>query len=91
MTDICDYCNKWNRDHPGEKQRDSCGPCVVCQAPGHLGAHPRQPTSICLCKNHWDDLNSPGYHFEFYHLIYAAILSIAAVQIYPIIARLWNG
>ena len=91
MTDDCDYCCQWNREHPDEAPRVSCGPCSACQAPVHLKAHPRQPTSSCLCQQHWDELNARGYHFELYHLIYVLILGIAAVQIYPLIARLLDG
>jgi hypothetical protein len=36
-------------------------------------------------------LHASGYHFELYHLIYVIILGIAALQIYPLIARLWGG
>lgn len=91
MTHACDYCPQWNRDHPEQPPRESCGPCVVCQAPGHLRAHPRNPTSICLCHTHEQALNAPGYHFELYHLIYVVILGIAAVQIYPFLARFWGA
>ncbi len=91
MNDDCDYCRQWNQEHPDEAQRVACGPCAVCQASGHLKAHPRQPTSICLCQKHWDELNGRGYHFELYHLIYVIVFGIAAVQIYSLIARFWEG
>lgn len=52
---------------------------------------PKAATSLCLCREHWDKLNASGYRFELYHLIYVAILGIAAIQIYPLIARLWGG
>ncbi|MBK9594437.1 MAG: hypothetical protein IPO57_03455 [Rhodocyclales bacterium] len=91
MTDDCEYCRQWNQAHPEAEPRASCGPCAVCRAPGHLKAHPRQPTSLCLCREHWDELNAPGYHFELYHLIYVVIVGIAAIQIYPLVARFWGG
>lgn len=91
MTAECNYCQQWNEEHPDAERRVSCGPCSVCQAPGHLKAHPRQPTSICLCQKHWDELNERGYHFELYHLIYLIVIGIAAIQIYPLIAKLWGG
>ena len=91
MTDDCEYCRQWNQAHPAAEPRASCGPCAVCQAPGHLKAHPRQPTSLCLCRAHREELHASGYHFELYHLIYVAILGIAAIQIHPLVARLWGG
>ena len=91
MADDCDYCLQWNLEHSDEARRVSCGPCIVCQASGHLKAHPRQPTSICLCQKHWEELTSSAYHFELYHLIYVIILGIAAVQMYPLISRLWGS
>lgn len=91
MIDDCEYCLQWNKDHPDEAPRVACGPCDVCRAPGHVGAHPRRPSSVCLCKAHWGALTARGYHFEPYHLIYVIIFGIAAAQIYPLIARLWGG
>lgn len=87
----CGYCNAWNQEHPEAEQRYFCGPCNICQSPGHIGAHPRQPVSLCLCQQHWDELNTPGYHFELSHLIYVAIIGLALVQIYPLLARWWGG
>jgi len=58
---------------------------------GHLRPHPRQPTSICLCQQHWDELTAAGYHFELYHMIYVLIFGIAVIQIYPLVARLWGS
>lgn len=83
----CGYCNDWNRDHPQESPRASCGPCDVCKAPGHVGAHPRQPVSLCLCEKHWSELTDDGYHFETYHLIYVLIVVIFVAVTYPIVAR----
>ena len=87
MHDECEYCRQWNRDHPQEAPRTSCGPCDFCQAPGHIGAHPRQPTSICLCDKHWAELTAPGYHFELSHLIYVAMAAIFVAVVYPVLAR----
>ena len=91
MTDDCEYCRQWNQAHPEAEPRASCDPCAVCQAPGHLKAHPRQPTSLCLCQAHRNELDASGYHFELYHLIYVVIVGIAAIQIYPLVARFWGG
>jgi len=91
MADDCEYCRQWNQDHPDEQPRAACGPCDVCAVPGHVGAHPRQPTSVCLCKAHWDKLSASGYHFELSHLIYVIIFGIAAIQLYPLVARSWGG
>ena len=91
MDDDCEYCRQWNREHPDAEPRSSCGPCDFCQAPGHVRAHPRQPTSVCVCRKHWDELTAPGYHFELYHLIYLILLGIAAVQLHPLLARLWQS
>jgi hypothetical protein len=91
MTDDCEYCRQWNKEHPESEPESSCGPCEICHAPGHLKAHPKQPTTLCLCQKHWNELNAPGYHFDLSHLIYVIILGIAAVQICPLIARLLDG
>lgn len=82
----CAYCADWNREHP-DQARTECGPCEHCEAPGHIGAHPRQPTSLCLCRKHWDELASPGFHFELHHLIYWVILVIVATLLYTSITR----
>lgn len=87
MRSECEYCNQWNREHPEAPPRTSCGPCDVCKAPGHVGAHPRQPASICLCERHWAELAAPGYRFELYHLVYVAVAAILAATVYPMIAR----
>jgi hypothetical protein len=87
MSSECEYCSQWNREHPQEAPRTSCGPCDFCQATGHIGAHPRQSTSICLCEKHWAELTAPGYHFELYHLIYLALGAIIVATVYPMIAR----
>ncbi len=87
----CIYCEQWNREYPDAPPRVSCGPCVECQAPGHLRAHPRQPTSLCLCRHHESTLSAPGYHFELYHLIYVVVIGIAAVQVARAIAPFWGG
>ena len=91
MTVDCEYCRKWNQENSESESQTSCGPCEICRAPGHLKAHPRKPASICLCQQHWDELNASGYHFDLSHLLYVIVLAIAAVQIYPLIARLWGG
>jgi hypothetical protein len=91
MSEDCAYCRQWNHDHPDAAPKESCGPCDVCQADGHVKAHPRQPTSICLCQRHWNELNADGYHFELYHLIYLIISVIVAIQVYPLAARLFSG
>ncbi len=81
MTKSCDYCHQWNAEHP-EAQRSACGPCEFCGAPGHIGAHPRQPGSLCLCEPHWQTLSSPGWHFELYHLIYLLIGGLVLLQVW---------
>ncbi len=78
----CPYCRDWNREHPAEAPRTSCGPCETCGRPGHVGAHPRQPTSHCLCPEHWESLVSRGFHFELYHLVYVVIGLLAASALY---------
>lgn len=90
-TEPCSYCEQWNREHPDAPPRHWCGPCVECQTPGHVRAHPRQPTSLCLCRHHWSKLSAPGYHFELYHLIYLVIFGLAALQVARFIAPLWSG
>lgn len=77
----CPYCRDWNREHPAEAPRTSCGPCETCGRPGHVGAHPRQPTSLCLCLEHWESLAARGYHFELNHLVYAVIGLLAATTL----------
>ena len=83
----CLYCDDWNRLHPQEAPRTSCGPCEFCTAPGHIGAHPRQPVSLCLCPAHWAELGAAGYHFELSHLIYVAMVLMLAASAYPLLAR----
>ncbi len=90
-SESCSYCEQWNQEHPDAPPRDSCGPCVECQAAGHVRAHPRQPTSLCLCRHHWSKLSAPGYHFELYHLIYLVIGGIAAIQVVRALAPFWSG
>lgn len=72
---------------PSAATPPSDGPCEFCRAPGLVGAHPRQPVSICLCQKHWDELAQPGYHFETYHLIYPLLMAALAVIFYPLVAR----
>ncbi len=88
LREDCEYCRQWNLSHPAEAARLACGPCDVCQAPGHIMAHPRQPTSVCLCQQHAHALGSSAYHFELYHLIYVLIFGLLALQLYPLLARL---
>lgn len=90
MDHECGYCRDWNRTSSPEDRRDSCGPCSVCQQPGHVRAHPRQPTSSCLCEKHWQELNSPGFRFELYHLIYLLVFGLIAIQIYSLVVRFWG-
>ena len=84
-----EYCRRWNRERPLASPRTACGPCDVCQAPGHVGAHPRQPTSVCLCERHWAEVSAPGYRFELYHLVYVAIAAIVVATLYPKMASLF--
>ena len=83
----CLYCDDWNHQHPQDTPRTACGPCEFCKAAGHIGAHPRQPVSLCLCRAHWAEITAPGYHFEISHLIVAFLLLILAAIAYPLIAR----
>jgi len=89
MTD-CAYCQQWNHEHPHEQPRVSCGPCEVCQAPGHVGAHPRLPTSHCLCPKHWEALNAPRFRFDLSHLIVVLVIGVAAAQLFAWLFRLWG-
>lgn len=73
----CGYCADWNRTHSPAEQRQSCGPCAQCGAPGHVGSHPRQPISVCLCQEHWQQLAASGFRFEVYHLVYVFIAAVA--------------
>jgi hypothetical protein len=82
----CEYCRHWNSVHPDETPRTACGPCEFCQAPGHVGAHPRQPCSICLCAEHWAELTGPGFHFDMSHVTFVLILLIIAAIAFPAIA-----
>jgi hypothetical protein len=84
----CPYCRDWSRAHPEAAPRLSCGPCETCGKPGHVGAHPRQPTSVCLCAEHWAALAARGYHFELYHLVYVVIGLVAASVVYRIVQDL---
>ncbi|MFZ5482984.1 MAG: hypothetical protein ACOZB0_02030 [Pseudomonadota bacterium] len=68
LTDACPYCADWNQRHP-DTPRDSCGPCEVCGRPGHVGAHPRKPVSLCLCPEHGSQETDSGDHFERYRRI----------------------
>lgn len=83
----CGYCEDWNRRHPNAPPRTSCGACASCGAPGHIGAHPRRPASICLCEGHWAELTAPGYRFELYHLVYLFVLLTFAAIAYPLVAK----
>lgn len=82
----CLYCADWNRAHPDEPPKTACGPCEFCGEPGHIGCHPRRPTSMCLCERHWREL-STGFHFELYHLIPLIVLGLLAAIIYPQVMR----
>jgi hypothetical protein len=59
------------------------------QAECDVGAHPRQPTSVCLCERHWAEVSAPGYRFELYHLVYVAIAAIVVATAYPMVASLF--
>jgi hypothetical protein len=90
MSDLtCAYCRDWNAAHPDEPARTACGPCDHCQAPGHIGAHPRQACSVCLCETHWAEISKPGLHFDLSHIIVIIVLGFAAASLWPIIARWW--
>ena len=85
MSDVCPYCRDWNAAHP-EAPRSACGPCETCGAPGHVAAHPRQPTSVCLCTAHHQALAADGWHFELYHLIYLLIGGLLLLQLWRLFA-----
>lgn len=84
MSDACPYCRDWNTAHP-ESPRSACGPCETCGAPGHVAAHPRQPTSVCLCTAHHQAL-AEGWHFELYHLIYLLLGGLVLLQLWRLFA-----
>lgn len=86
----CSYCAEWQRQHPDQPPRHACGPCERCGAPGHVGAHPRQAVSLCLCPRHWAALAAPGYHFELYHLIVPIVIGSFVAIIWPLLARLFG-
>jgi len=48
-------CRAGNRPRltPWPPTREHCGPIDVCGQPGHVGAHPRKPISLC-CPRHAD-------------------------------------
>jgi hypothetical protein len=66
-----------------------CGICEICGKPGHMRAHPREPTTGAWCDEHWNDLTKYRI-FTFGDIVQALFfLGILGIAVFALI-RFWK-